>query len=141
MATPTDYEFGQDGSVAIGPVPASSGTPPVTVCLKEWSATYDFGVQNLTTTCSEGFQDLGTGIQSLEVSFSGFYNATQGNLKMLTTGAVIACEFFLGNSGSSFAGQFLVKSIKWTNPATEYIDFECTVGSSGAIVITEPLAP
>jgi hypothetical protein len=126
------YTFGQGGNVVVGV------GDTITVCVTNWSSTYDNGVQDLTTTCSEGFQDLGYGIKSAEVTFSGFYDPADQILTILTSVAQpTAMQFNLGNSGSSISSNWLFKSWKVNNPAKEYITFEATVGSTGEITVTQ----
>lgn len=127
------YQFGMGGSVQWGI------SPVVNICVKNWDATFDYGVQDLTTTCSAGYRDLGTGIKSCDISFTGFYDpfSVAAIMTEFQTGAILTMQFNLGVSGSFISGQWLVKSLKWTNPATEYITFECTVGSTGIITTSE----
>src|SRR5579863_6806268 len=102
MSTPTIYFFGQGGNVDIG---LSS---PFTVCVKEWSSTFNFNPQDLTTTCSGGYRDQGTGIQSIDATFSGFYSPINGTLTDFCTGNVVYLKLNLGDSDSFITGNFLV---------------------------------
>lgn len=124
--------FGQGGTVEIGPINAVN----YTVCVTEWAVTEDFGTQVLTTTCSDGFQELGTGIKSLEVTFGSFYDPTATPFVWLDNSSSINMLFNLGDSGSTIEGSFFVKNSKITNPATEYIKLEMTVGSTGNYTYT-----
>lgn len=125
------YAFGQEGSFVI------SGSPSITFCLTDYNLTYDNGVQDLTTTCSNGFVDLGYGIRSAEGDFTAFYDGDLGSLTLLSGQNALVGEFNVGDSGNTVQATWLVKNFKIAETAKEYVKITVSLASSGTIVVTE----
>ena len=122
------YFIGQGGSISVG-----TGTP-VTVCVETWSVSYTNDAQDVTTTCSAFWQDVIAGVNSAELTFSGYYDAAASIFTTVEVGDTLAFTAPLGTGGEAISGNFLVTGLNVENPAKTTVKFTVTAKSTGPIV-------
>ncbi len=114
---------GQGGSLSV------NGT---TLCVETYTITTKSDNQDVTTTCSNSWQDLLATIKSGELSFSTFYDSTFTYTPLLP-GATITVVCPLGASGRSFTFHGIVGELAFENPAKGVVKVSGSAGSTGAI--------
>ena len=109
------------------------------LCVENWQCTLTDDVQDVTTVCSLGCQELITGIKSATLTGSAFYDAAMagGNVSVLFTGLPMLFTASIGSTGNTIVFNGLISEVVVENPAKNPVKINFTARSIECPVITE----